>query len=92
MEGSAANSSDGKMNLEFIVRITGEDGTVIERSVRKDRALPDVAEFDLCTREGFLRDFDAYEQTLVTTRNEIASAVTEAYMETASKKNRKMNR
>lgn len=82
------NIPENNMDLEFVARIIGKDGSVIERTVRIEDALPNIKDFDLSTKEGFLRDFDQYEQAVVSARNKIAEDITNEYLEEASKKNR----
>lgn len=83
---SPNSSPEEKMDLEIIARIKGKDGTVIEKKVCLDQVLPSVFDFDLSTKEGFLRDFDTLEKAVLTARNQVAADLTEGYMEAASKK------
>lgn len=63
-KGKKASSSEN-MDLVFIARAIGKDGTVIEKEIRLDDALPNVADFDLSTMEGFRRDFDQLERSIL---------------------------
>ena len=81
-------SASENMDLVFIARAIGKDGTVIEKEIRLDDALPNVADFDLSTMEGFRRDFDQLERSILDARKQITEGLTEEYMEEASKKNR----
>lgn len=84
---SPNSSSEEKMDLEIIARVKDKNGTVIEKNVCLDQVLPNVSDFDLSTKEGFLRDFDALEKAVLTARNQAAAELAEGYMEAASKKN-----
>jgi len=78
----------GKAKLEFISRITTSDGKVIERKVDASEGIPDPEDFDLSSEEGFLRQFDSFEKTVLNARNQIAKEATESYFEETSKKNK----
>ena len=84
--------SNDKMDLEFVARIIGKDGSVIEKTIRLEDALPDLEDFDLSTKEGFLRDFDEYEKSVLSARNQIAEDITTEYLKEASKKNSSRNK
>lgn len=82
------NPGNDKMDLEIIARIKGKDGTMIEKTVRIDGAIPNVCDFDLSTKDGFLKDLDELEQTVLSARNQMAEGLAENYLDTASKKNK----
>lgn len=84
-----ADNAHNKMDLEITARIMGDDGTVIEKTVRLDKAIPDISDFDLATKEGFLRDFDALEGSVIRARNQIGDQISAAFMDEAAKKNKK---
>lgn len=88
-EDNIMSNTKDKMDLEFIARIKGKDGTIIERKVSLADVLPNIDDFDLCTREGFLADFDVYEKAVLAARNQVAEDLTEEYLKEASKKNKK---
>ncbi|MBD5559013.1 MAG: hypothetical protein HDQ87_01435 [Clostridia bacterium] len=49
-------------SIEIIVKVTQEDGTVVEKTVEtSSERLPAQEDFDITTKEGFLRDFDTME-------------------------------
>ena len=77
------------MDLEIVARIKGKDGTVIEKVIRMDDAIPTLEDFDLSTREGFLRDVDVLERCLLSARDEMTIGLASGYVEEASKKNGK---
>lgn len=81
-------SSSNKSKVEFIARIVNPDGQVIEKTVTSYNELPSLDDFDLETREGFLRDFDTLEKALLSARNEIGETIAEEYLDKALKKNR----
>lgn len=78
-KGKKASSSEN-MDLVFIARAIGKDGTVIEKEIRLDDALPNVADFDLSTMEGFRRDFDQLERSILDTRKQLSEGLTEEYI------------
>ena len=75
--------------VEITARITMPDGSVIESVACGDGTIPLPEDFDNSTREGFLRDFDALESSLVSARDKAVEGLAESYMMEASKKNRK---
>ena len=83
-------SASEKMDLVITARVIGKDGTVIEKEIRLDDAIPNVADFDLETMDGFRRDFDQLERSILDARQQLSEELTEEYMEKASKKNRIM--
>lgn len=85
-EKTAANTNQ-MMDLEITAKITAKDGTVIEKKIRLADSIPEFDDFDFSTKEGFLRDFDTLEQTIIKARNEVSEGLTEAYGEHLSKKN-----
>lgn len=79
----------GKAKVEFIARITDEDGQVIERTVSAIHDFPCSRDFDLSTKDGFLSDFDALEQAVLEARDKAGREVTADFLELASKKTEK---
>jgi transposase len=86
---SNMSSNTKKMDLEIVARITGEDGTVIEKIIKMDRALPNVADFDIDTLDGFRKDLDVYEQAMLIARDRLTEGITDEYLKEANKKNKK---
>lgn len=84
-------SSSENMDLVITARVIGKDGTVIEKEIRLDDAIPNVADFDLETMDGFRRDFDQLERSILDARQQLSEKITEEYMEQASKKKRRSN-
>lgn len=82
------NLEHDRMDLEIVARIKGKDGTMIEKCVCIDGAVPNVCDFDLSTKDGFLKDLDELEQTVLSARNQMAEGLAESYLGTVSKKNR----
>lgn len=60
-----SNKEENRSDLEIIVRIKNKDGTTLENSVTMENAIPSADAFDLCTREGFLHDFDEVEKSVL---------------------------
>lgn len=77
----------GNMDLIITAQIVGKDGTVIEKEIRINDALPNVKDFDLSTKEGFLRDFGRLEKSMLSARGQLTEDITEEYLHAASKKN-----
>ena len=75
--------------VEIIARITMPDGQAIEGSAIDDGQIPFPKDFDNGTCEGFLRDFDALERSIVSARDKAVSSLVENYMGKVSKKKRK---
>jgi len=76
-----------KLKLEFIARITTPDGKVIERTVEADGGIPTLDDFDMSSKEGFLKSFDAYEKSALEARNRVGEEITTEYLSEVSKKN-----
>lgn len=73
--------------VEFVVRVTQEDGTIVEKAVQtSSEMLPAPEDFDIMTKEGFLRDFDKVETFLLQARDQFTDAAFDAYMQTVKKK------
>mgnify|MGYP002624420624 CR=1 FL=1 len=88
-EISMSKSNSKKMDLEIVARISGEDGTVIEKVIKMDGALPNVADFDIDTLDGFRKDLDIYEQAMLIARDQLTEGITDEYLKEANKKNKK---
>jgi len=80
-------STSNKSKIEFIARIVNPDGQVIEKTVTSYDELPSLDDFDLETKDGFLRDMDKLEKSILSARNEIGEAIAEEYLDKAFKKN-----
>lgn len=80
-----------KLKVETIVRITKPDGSVIEVSGESGQVVPTPEDFDLETREGFLRDFDSLEKGIITARKEAEGKLAAEFLADASKKNKTRN-
>lgn len=75
------------MKVEFTARIIDDNGNVIGEQTSEGDGIPTIEDFDLSTREGFLRDFDALEKAVLAARNQIGERITEEILGCASKKN-----
>lgn len=82
-DNHSKNANGAKM--EFVARITMEDGTVIERNVSVD-SIPTSREMDFESVEGFLKAFDKYERAAVKARNKVCADVTQGYIDELAKK------
>ena len=87
-EKHMSDNTNKKTTITCTFKITEPDGTVIERKVERLADIPLSKDFDLSTKKGFLSDFDSLEQAVLGVRNEIGEAITQGYMDTASKKKR----
>lgn len=76
-----------KMDLVLKAQVIGKDGNTIEKEIRIEDALPDISDFDLSTKEGFLRDFHEVEKSMLLARGQIVEDITKKYLDEASKKN-----
>ena len=75
--------------IEITARITMPDGQVIEGVALGNGNIPYPKDFDNSTYEGFLRDFDALEKSIISARDKATTNLAENYMKEVSKKNRK---
>ncbi len=75
------------MKVRFTAEIIDDNGNVIGTRVCEEDGIPSAEDFDLSTREGFLRDFDALEKTVLKARNQIGENIAEEILNVASKKN-----
>lgn len=80
-------SSSKKMDLVLKAQVIGKDGNTIEKEIRIEDALPDISDFDLSTKEGFLKDFHEVEKSMLLARGQIVEDITKEYLDAASKKN-----
>ena len=90
-ENLVMNKKNEKMDLEFIARVTGKDGSIIEKKVLLKDVLPNLDDFDLETKEGFLRDFDGIEKAIIQARNQVTEDITSSYLDEISKKKKTEN-
>ena len=88
MDHNSDNNSK-KPVVEYIAKITLPNGEVIERSASTVGEFPPPEEFDLSTREGFLADFDLLEKAVLETSRKLNSKISQEFLGTSSKKNRK---
>lgn len=72
----------GKAKLEFIARITTEDGREIE--CKDEQFIPN--DIDVSSIDGFLQTFDEFEQRALTSRNKICNQIAQAWLDDQAKK------
>lgn len=65
--------------------IIAEDGSVVESQVETDK-IPGLSEFDMKSKEGFLRSFDQLETAVLESRDELFSGLAEGYLKEVAKK------
>ena len=83
------HSNDQKPIVEYTARITLPNGEVVEKTVSTVGDFPSPKEFDLSTREGFLRDFDGLEKAVLETSRKLNEEISHEFLDDSSKKNRK---
>ena len=71
--------------VEVTVRVMGENGEWMERSVRTESGVS-VGTFDVTSREGYLDCFDCLEQAIIQARNEASRETAEAFLKEVGKK------
>lgn len=72
--------------MEFIARVTLEDGSVVERTVSVDGGVPGVGDMDLGSISGVQRSFSVYQQAAMEADSKLREEISNAYMEEVSKK------
>ena len=75
------------MKVRFTAEIIDDDGNVVGKRTSEEGGIPSMQDFDLSTKEGFLRDFDALEKSVLKARNQIGEEITEEILDATSKKN-----
>lgn len=75
------------MKVKFTAEIIDDNGNVVGKRTSEEGGIPSLEDFDLSTKEGFLRDFDALEKAVMAARNQIGEEITEEALGSASKKN-----
>ena len=83
------HSDSQKPVVEYTARITLPNGEVVEKTVSTVGDFPSLEEFDLSTREGFLRDFDGLEKAVLETSRKLNEEISHEFLSESSKKNRK---
>lgn len=74
------------MKVRFTAEIIDDDGNVIGNRVSEAGGIPCPDDFDLSTKEGFLRDFDKLEKAVLKARNQIGKDIVEETLDNTSKK------
>lgn len=76
----------GKAKLEFIARLTTEDGSVIERRVSAGDNIISPSEVDHGSLDGFLDSFESFEQPAILARNQVGNEIIQAWLDEQAKK------
>lgn len=76
----------GKTNIEFIARLTMEDGSVIERRVSAEDGIISPSEVDQNSLDSILRAFGSTEQAAIHARNKVGQEIMQAWVEEQAKK------
>ena len=79
------------MKVRFTAEIIDDNGNVIGNRVSEAGGIPCPDDFDLSTKEGFLRDFDKLEKAVLKARNQIGKDIVEETLDNTSKKNKISN-
>ena len=79
------------MKVRFTAEIIDDNGNVIGNRVSEAGGIPWPDDFDLSTKEGFLRDFDKLEKAVLKARNQIGKDIVEETLDNTSKKNKISN-
>ena len=72
--------------MEFIARITLEDGTVEERVVAVDGGVPGIGDADFSSIDAVQRTFAAYEKPALAACNKLREEIANDHLEMLSKK------
>lgn len=72
--------------MEFVARITLDDGTVIERTVPVEGGIPGRGEMDFSSIDAVIRSFDAYEREAIKASVKLREDISDDYMKEVSKK------
>lgn len=75
--------------MEFIARITLEDGSIEERTVEVDGGVPGMGDMDFSSIAGVQRSFSVYEQATISASNKLREEIADSYMKRLSKKKSK---
>ena len=73
--------------MEFIARITLEDGTVEERVVEVEGGIPGLGDSDFSSIDAVKRTFTSYEQSTIAASNKLREEIAKDHMGSMSKKN-----
>ena len=79
------------MKVRFTAEIIDDNGNVIGNRTSEAGGIPSLDDFDLSTKEGFLRDFDKLEKAVLKARNQIGKDIVEETLDNTSKKNKISN-
>jgi hypothetical protein len=64
--------------LEYTIKTTLADGTVVEKTVSKECDLTHPDDIDRKTMKGLLSDIEKYEKAIISTQKEVAKEFAEA--------------
>ena len=78
------------MKVKFTAEIIDDNGNVVGKRTSEEEGIPSMEEFDLSTRDGFLRDFDLLEKAVLKARNQIGADITDELLDSTLKKLRIM--
>jgi hypothetical protein len=72
--------------IEYTLKATLDDGTVVEKTVSKEFDLTHPDKIDRKTLKGLLSDIDKYEKAVISTRKEAEKGFTEAVFDRDNEK------
>lgn len=91
MEGD--DKRDNGTKVRCTVEVTRPDGTTVRKVVESSfDDIPTTDDFDLCTLEGFRRDFDHLERAVLSTGRKAQQGILEEFLDDSSKKKPKQGR
>lgn len=76
----------GKAKLEFIARLTTEDGRVVERTVSAGDSIISPSEVDRSSLDGILDSFESFERPMIRARDQIGKEIAQAWLDEQAKK------
>ena len=74
------------MKVKFTAEIIDDNGNVVGKRTSEEEGIPSMEEFDLSTRDGFLRDFDLLEKAVLKAGNQIGADITDELLDGTLKK------
>ncbi len=77
-----------EMKVKYTAEIVDDIGKVIGIRTSETGGIPSLDSFNLSTREGFLRDFDAMEKDILKARTQLDKDVAEEILSSTAKKSR----
>lgn len=64
------------MKVKFTAEIIDDNGNVLGKCTSEGEGIPSIEEFNLSTKEEFLKDFDVLEKAILKARDQVGVAIT----------------